>query len=404
MTEPYVKLLEQAKIHIPSGASFTGDFTERIRALLSLVDDDMSKAVLSIEPGDYVRIGSDESPGISLAAPIGYDVWYLFHTESILPFETGIDEERTIQILDRLEPFLSKLQNIKPLRTLRSMADLGGVFSGYLMKQYMVNNGPYMIKEMRFETILKGKSLKYGSGGKPTEQQVISYLAFPVGQLGVMEIISLISETMTEKDSFSIDEQEAIAEGLEMMPPIHNNRGHCIGTHLIEGGYLMQGNVEYPADDFIGQESIAPHQWLRHWIRGDDTWPVPGEFVVMVAKPELYHVWWFQEKYPFLYSGNWFETEFYTSGVVQEIIPPSDGSEELTNIYKVWVKCWELYLRSSDFYEYQVDERVAIVKDVKEYTGNCNWLKIKADGKDNTTSSAATPDSDWRICPISFYE
>lgn len=402
MTEPYVKLLEQAKIHIPSGASFTGDFTERIRALLSLVDDDMSKAVLSIEPGDYVRIGSDESPGISLAAPIGYDIWYLFHTESILPFDSHEDDERTEEILERLAPFLYKLHGIKPLRTLRNAADLGLDFSAYNMQNYFENNGPYMIKEMRFETALEGKSLKHSSLGKQNDS--IGYLAFPVGQLGVMEIVSLISESMTEKDSFSVSGQETTVIGKEMMPPIHNDRGYCIGVHLIEEGYIIQDNVEYLADDFKGQESVEPHKWLRRWISASNTSLVPGEFVALLAKPELYHVWWFQETYPFIYSGNWFETEFYTSGVVQEIIPPSDGSEELTNIYKVWVKCWELYLRSSDFYEYQVDERVAIVKDVGEYTGNCNWLKIKADGKDNTTSSAATPDSDWRICPISFYE
>jgi hypothetical protein len=427
-------------MYIPSGASSTGDVSDRIRKLMSLSGDEIA-GLVSVQPGDYVRTSSEGDAGISLAAPIGYDIWYLFHTKSILPFETGDDDERADQILHRLEPFLSKLQNIKPLQTLRNRNDLGQVIDAYQMRTYFENNGPRMIKEMRFETILKGKSLKYSSDGKPAEQydndsnltnQVISYLAFPVGQLGVMEIASLISETMTEKDSFSIDEQEAIVEGLEMMPPIHNNRGHCIGTHLIEGGYLLQDKVEYPADNFTGQESIAPHQWLRHWIRGDDTWPVPGEFITMVVKPELYHVWWFQASMPFLYSGNWFGTEYYTSGIIQKVIKPDDKipitfedsetieyeqtTEEVTSIYKVWVRCYELHLRPSDFYEFKKDERVAIIINTEEQANNFDWTRfedrtekskiewIPSEELDDPPTIKITCDPDLRIVPISFYE
>lgn len=404
-SEAYLRLLEKAKLHVPSGASFTGDLSERIRELYTLVGDDLSKGVISIQPGDYIRTSSEGDAGISLAAPIGYDIWYLFHTESILPFETGGDDERTKEILERLEPFLHKLHDIKPLRTLRNRADLTHTFSAFGMRNYFENNGPQMIKEMRFETVLKGKSFQYDSDGKPSSQN-IGYLAFPIGQLGVMEIVSLMGEATTEKDDFvaSINASEMPVEGNEMMPPMHDNRGYCIGGHLIKDGYIIQDKVEYPADEFTGQESIEPHKWLRRWISGNNTFLVPGEFVALLAKPELYHVWWYQEMYPFIYSGNWFETEFYTSGIIQEIIEPSEESEELTNIYKIWIKGWEMYLRSSDFYEYEINERVAVVKNVGEYAGNCNWLKIKEDGKNNTSSSEILPDDDWRICPISFYE
>lgn len=398
-SQAYARLLERAKIYIPSGASFTGDVTERIRSLMTLIDEDMSLTNLSVLPGDYVRVGSDESPGISLAAPIGYDVWYLFLTDnSILPFETWQDDKRTIEILERLEPFLSQLQGIEPLRSLRNRADLERNLDVYAMNWYFENAAPRIIKEMRYETILNGNTFKYSSPGMQSNS--VGYLAFPVGQLGVMEILSVIGESMTESDSFSISAEEAIVEGKEMMPPVHNNRGYCIGTHLVEGGYLVQGKTEYLADDFAGQASIEPHRWLRYWIDENDTWPMPGEFIALLAKPELYHVWWFQPTYPFLYSGNFFETEYYTSGIVQEVIAPA--GDELTNVYRVWIRGYEIYLRSSDFYEFEVGDRVPVIKKIVELNNNFDWTLLE-DGKNNDSSSATSPDEDWVIAPISFY-
>ncbi len=406
--ESYTKLIEQAKLKIPSGASFTGDLVGHIRRLYSTLGEDAEQVITAVEPGDFVRVGGDTDLGISLALPIAYDVWYLIHAGNILPFETAADEQRTLDILSGLDTFLTALQDIKPLRALRSYEDLTYEHGVDWMDTYYLNAAPYMIKEMRFETILTGQSFKYDSDVKPgTEGNLsIGYLSFPVGHLGVMEILSLISESMTEAAGFEISDQEAIVEGNEMMPPVHNNRGHCIGTHIVERGYLVQGDtVEYPASDFEGQESVAPHNWLRHWIREDDTWPVPGEFISLVAKSNLYHVWWFQQSLPFLYSGNWFETDFYTSGIVLEVIAPA--GDEVTNIYKVRVKCFDLYLRPTDFYEYEVGDRVAIVKGIPAYVlsdivepFNFDWTRLEDKDDD---SSDTTPDPNWFIVPISFY-
>lgn len=386
------ELIKKVGAYIPSGASLTGDLSAIAKKILG--------GNIVIQPGDYVRPGSGDDAGISLAAPIGYDIWYLFHTANILNFE---DNERTDEILERLDPFLSKLQDIKPLKTVRSVDDLNYVswWSWPDSMNYWTNSAPYMIKEMRYETILSGKGFKYYSDGMPSGS--IGYLAFPIGQLGVMEIVSLIGESITEDDSFSISAQEAIVEGKEMMPPVHDDRGFCVGTHLIESGYLVQDNVELMADDFEGQELIEPHRWLRFWIKPEDTFPVPGEFVALLAKSELYHVWWFQETYPFLYSGHWFETEYYSSGIIQEIIEPDDESEEETNIYKIWIRGFEMYLRPTDFYEYELDERVAVVKETLELIDNWDWSLIESD-KDNDSSSEDSPDEDWRIAPISFYK
>ena len=383
---------------IPSGTSFTGDLSERLREVYSFVD--LSEGLISTLPGDHVSLDSDIGHGISLSAPIGYDVWYLFHTPNVLNFE---DNDRTEEILERLDPFLSKLQDIKPLKTVRSAADLSFTtwWSWPASMDYWTNSALYMIKEMRYETILNGKGFKYYSEGMP--EDVVGYLAFPVGQLGVMEIVSLIGESVTEADSFETGGGEEIVEGNEMMAPVHHNRGCCVGEHLIEEGYLVQDpKIEIMSEDFEGQEPVEPHRWLRYWLKPEDTFPVPGEFVTLLAKPELFHVWWFQETYPFLYSGNYWETEYYTSGIVKEVIEPDDESEELTNIYKVWVRGFEMYFRPTDFYEYELDERVAIVKETLELIDNWDWTLLESD-KDNDSSSATEPDEDWKIMPISFY-
>ena len=404
-SESIKKLIEKARVYTQSGASFSGDLSEHARQLLSLVGDDLSRAVISGQPGDYVRIGSKDDPGISLAAPIGYDVWYLFPTANVLDFE---DNERTDEILERLDPFLSKLQGIKPLKTLRNKDDLSFTswWSWPASMDYWTNSAPYMIKEMRYETILEGRSFKYYSDGMPSGS--VGFLAFPVGQLGVMEIVSLIGESVTEADGFSIDAQEAIVEAGDMMAPVHDNRGYCVGEHLIEGGYLIQNEdgvdrVELMSEDFEGQESVEPHRWLRYWLMPEDTFPVPGEFVALVAKSELFHANWFQPTQPLLYSGQFFQTEYYTSGTIQEIIEPDDESEEETNIYRVFVGGYEMWLRPTDFFLYSVDDRVAIVKETLDLVDNMDWTLLLSD-KDNDSSSEDNPDEDWYIAPISFYE
>lgn len=402
-SEAYRKFIDTAKARIPSGASFTGDLSEHVRKLYSMVNSDLSSGVITMLPGDYVRIGSDESAGVSLAAPIGYDVWYLFQTVSILPFETGEDTARTEEILERLDAFLSKLQDIKPLKSVRNREDLSfhKWWSWPDAMNYWENNAPYVIKEMRYETILKGQGFKYPS---KMPDGSVGFLAFPVGQLGVMEIVSLIGESITESESFSLDGREFILPDGGMMAPVKiDNRGFCAGEHLSEQGYLLQGKTEYPADDFAGQDSVTPHGWLRHWLMSEDTFPVPGEFVVLLAKPESYHVSWFQDTFPFMYSGNFWETEYYSSGIVQEVIEPDDDSDEVTNIYKVWIRCYEMYMRPTDFYLYKVGDRVAVLKGNLELVDNMDWTLLGS-SKNNDSSSEIKPDEDWKIAPISFYQ
>jgi len=98
------------------------------------------------------------------------------------------------------------------------------------------------------------------------------------------------------------------------------------------------------------------------------------------------------------------ETEFYTSGVVQEVqvidddFTPNDG--EVGNRYKIWVKNEEIICKSSDFLEYEVDERVGLLKTYREGSGDggFNWQNLEL------LDTGATLTEEWQIVPADFYQ
>jgi hypothetical protein len=58
------------------------------------------------------------------------------------------------------------------------------------------------------------------------------FLAIPVGQLGVMEVLSLLRETEMEVEGFTIPSDELPVEGGGMSPPRTVNFNKCLGTHI----------------------------------------------------------------------------------------------------------------------------------------------------------------------------
>jgi hypothetical protein len=212
-------------------------------------------------------------------------------------------------------------------------------------------------------------------------------------------------------------------------------------------------DTEYPADDMYGTEEVLPHYWMRHWLRKDGQFPVPGELVCLLCKAQSVppHCWWYQETNPFLYSGNFFETEYYTSGIVLAVIEDTGTEddaggrifkatavseleqrtghgeyqvqlddeftwEEIGTVYKVRVKNQDLYLRASDFAEYEIDTRVAIRKAPGRRNENFMWHslepgrlvpgesvleKMAYDGQ--MSGLLFQINVEWVIVPITFY-
>ena len=388
------KVLNKAAVSIPKGVMPTSGLTQRINQLRNLTRAGLTEnSVTMIDPGDFNRLGSENSPDIQISAPIASDLWYLWKTKSILPEDP---EESESYVSERMTFLENLFGGIKPLRTVMNRKDLLLYPECWSSKGYFENNGPYYIKEMRYEMSFEDKSILNVSRRQP-EGTFPAFLAFPVGQLGVMRVLSIMSESMAEPDGFEIESDMMPVAGGEFFPPVHTNGNKCIGRHLYENGYQNKslGRVEYPADN-LG-EDVLPHLWMRYYVKAEDTWPVPGEFIGLLCKPLSIppHVWWFQETSPFLVSGNWFETSCYTSGIITEVLDPEE--DEAFCRYKIKVHGAEIVLAPSDFYEYAVGERVAIIRSTVTGENGFSWLDLAA------LEASEVLNLNMFIAPVSFY-
>ena len=303
-----------------------------------------------------------------------------------------------------------------------------------------IEKAPYVIREMRFETWMINRSTEFPSRGPKASagagvynhpenslgQLYCGLLSFPVGPLGVMEVLSVFSESMDTMHFFASDESvvvespdffECVTEqSLDgFMSPMTDMKGACPGVHLVEKGYaLANRDAEYPAESFAGYDNIRPLHSLRFYLRRDAKWPLPGEFIGLLAKPWPSHVWWFQETSPLLYSGNWFETNHYTSGVITEILHAPEGSFGLA--YKCVVRGVEVCIASSDFYGYSVGDRVAILRmnDLDRFMdktkGNFKWKEMddliarEKMEKETPSNVPYIVNPNMMIVPMSFYK
>jgi len=119
------------------------------------------------------------------------------------------------------------------------------------------------------------------------------------------------------------------------------------------------------------------------------------------------HIWWFQESTPFVYAGNWFETESLTGGVVTAVVLEADREDDgIGNLYTVKVHGREIKINSSDFLEYEVDDRVGILKvDAFTETPRAASFKWSDQIRITETDEGETFGSDrYVILPIDFYK
>jgi hypothetical protein len=394
--------------------------------VLSKVVERATDILHTLEPGDIA--GQEKAS----ASPTSFDLWYLFYHQNLMQKYyadvTGADFKHynySPYISANLS-FLSYLPNLKPLKV---FADLKtqlipvvegqyGVFGDIITSAKYDNNGIYWINLAFSEFIQANQKWEYTSEGskgfKDNPTNYVGYIAFPIGQLGVMEVISLFQETdlngypfddvdalstYHEKPAISsLDDQykPSIQSTPEMFPDMKDSNGnqlagmnYCYGRHIIDYAYYkpetpssQQNNnnsdgdsayapvadrdVELWASDIRDYgEDIAPKKWFRYWIHKDSTLPVPGEFIGILVRPVACppHVWWFQESAPFLYAGNWIETRNLTSGIITEVTLEDDRPDSGTgDLYKVKIQGCEIQIAASDYLRYSVGDRVAVMK------------------------------------------
>lgn len=383
-----------------------------------------------IEPGDFVKKNAISGEVSKVTTnPIAYDLWYLKHTQNIISLEDPAMDAVPQSYLDGPLDFLAdKLGGVKPKCFIRNLSD---------MVPQDFQNDPaisaqwkamreYFIHLMPFETWLFGIGAQMPSTGPPQSNgfnpnNAVGYLAFPVGQIGVMEVMSLLRESVLDDDGLDItDDQKAdyteAGGGLFPPPNVDTGKNKCFGDQFITSGYVVvdgrRRNIELTASPIPGQfynpGVNSPQLWMRYWIMTDEKFPIPGEFLGILCKPLALppHIWWFQETTPFLYAGNWFETGNLTGGVVTAVVLEADRTDDgVGNLYTVRVQGREIKINSSDFLTYEVDDRVGILKvgTVLETSTEDSfrwWDQVRLTESDENRTFG---NDEYVIVPIDFY-
>lgn len=395
----------------------------------------------TLEPGDMV-MGEERLP---MTAPLGYDLWYLWTHANIMANYftlTGDEGDRydyTAYMAANLE-FLDTLAGLKPLKILKNipappLAIGGPGYATWKIRAEWFDNGVYWINTMAFELHPPDISIQYPSDGPKdfVPNDSAGYVTFPVGQLGVMEVVSLMQETGLSGNKFTavdslptywpkpalIDvpdsDKPALQSPPEIFPAMKDGSGkilagqnYCYGRHLIEDAYLTvaDGMELYSSNMKEYPEDVKPKKWMRYWIKNNDTFPVPGEFIGILCRPVACppHVWWFQESSPFLYAGHWMETWNLTSGVVTEVILEAARTDSGTgNQYKAKIQGCEVLIDATDFLLYSVGDRVAVMKVASTAavaTKSFTWL----DQPTFKETDELTIRTDFVILPSTYYK
>jgi hypothetical protein len=415
--------LDRLRLNIKKGLSGTG-------ALFGELPDHREKStVTTLEPGDLIIRDANGNVIFELTAPIAYDLWYLTTIVNMLSIEddslTSISEE---YLSGPLSFFTDDLGGIKPLSFIPDLRALayGSAWGGRSIGANWNNYTKFFIHLMPFENWLTGLKEQYSSKGPNPDKgfvrnDVVCYFAFPVGQLGAMEVISIFCYSDIENLNLTNDlkPNADMNQGHGLFPPIdsYTGKNNCIGRHLIESGYLVNDlnkrGVElmaqpYPESAYEYSDN-KPNFWMRFWVHGNETWPVPGDFVMIICKALALppHIWWFQKTNPFVYAGNWFETSNLTGGEITAVTLEEDRTDDgIGNLYTVKVQGREININASDFLEYSVGDwvgvlKVASVTEEPKTTSFC-WLdqtRITEDDVDQFFDN-----DQYVIVPITFYD
>jgi hypothetical protein len=214
-----------------------------------------------------------------------------------------------------------------------------------------------------------------------------------------IEMLVFISQYSTKKDKVAAKPGEDAAA-----PPVPDQFFTWPEKDKILFNYtgIAAPNCEWMATNLEGEPAPRNiHWWVRTFLGDKDAkeqpkFPIPGEFIGMAVRIMPNKPWGTQKSSPFIYSGNWFDTVYYTAGIITEIIDPTGNMPYPT--YKVRWRTQTAHgiytLTPSDFAEYKVGDRVTILKDVSTKKKSQLW-------KDDDMKKMG---DECQIVPITFYD
>lgn len=394
--------------------------------LLGEIQQSLKNPTTVLEPGDMVSTDVNGEIAKLISAPVAYDLWYLHHPLNMLSRWTETpDSIPEIFLTENLSFLADDLSGLKPMAFCRDLDSF--IRNEY---EYWIATGSmprwevfteWFVHMMPFEFWPPDATAVHDSAGPSIDHGFVrddyaGYVMFPVGQLGVMEVISLFGQTQSESDDFELTKEltpitESETEFFFSPIDLYTGLNHCLGNHLIESGYVVpqekRKQIEWLSADHYKDQDIAPQSWLKHWIHKDDTFPVPGELMCALVKPTALppHVWWYQKSSVYIHAGNWFETQHLTSGVVDEVT--EEGDREPKGIgaeYKIKVHGINILAYASDFAKYEIGDRVALLKilSVKEELEDVSFAWTDVYAMEQMDEGRRT--YDYLVVPFEFYK
>lgn len=218
--------------------------------------------------------------------------------------------------------------------------------------------------------------------------------SIPIGIPGAFACLEFLSGDLAAAESTLLLGEETGAlddcrEGGDLLPPLPARSGDNEEV-LTHGFYLHEDDVK-----IIEESALNPFTVTRKGLKEEDQFPTPGEFLGMAVRAWPNHAWFSQKSNPFIFSANWFETNHYSSGIVENVIDINGDESDFS--YDVRVRgILEQEVLSSDFFKYSINDRVALLKVGDSLDDNSLFTNV--DMKENIYNDT------WRIIPITFFQ
>lgn len=268
----------------------------------------------------------------------------------------------------------------------------------------------------RFEFAKYGESSKFPEAVEGGQAAFIDFLAgFPIDCVEMLVFIGEISSKAKEGASSKVNVQL----GTSVVPPVPSGSSSFFqwpeeGKILLNLTAIVTKNVgKIFAPNLTGEPKPSHVKW---WFRvqlagGEVKFPVPGEFGGLGVRMFPGFFWGRQKSSPFIYSGNYLNTIYYSGGWITEVIEPEEDGKFPWKTYKIKWQGEIVNVIPTDFAEYRGPigdlhgDRVTILKDVSTEKTSQTW---KDD--DQRAATAVTGEGTektfvgpWQICPITFY-
>lgn len=256
---------------------------------------------------------------------------------------------------------------------------LNEMYSNLNVRPNIIRQHKERIFEARYELPVFMGSLRYPEG--IIAGDAVAFLDFVIGvPYGCIERIGVVGET-TEVVIGVTDDSHSVPP---LLDDLFKEKDDLIPIYNLL--WLDYENTKSFAEALPVPLELEYHWWFRMNLIGyDDIHPVPGEFMSLVTFLFPNEAWGWQRSNPSLFSGNWMETVFYSSGIV--LSKDGDG------VYTVQYRKEEIRAIASDWTEYKVGDRATILKRVDNIAQSFTWEDLTE--YDNF---------EWVLVPITFYE